>query len=267
MKASTLHNLQQQFTSAVLGQDTHEIARNIIDNQFSGKQRLNIYSNNVAISLRNALRAVYPVIHKLVGDEFFGAMSRDFIANYPSRSGNLHDFGEQLSSFIGSFAPAGELVYLADVAKLEWAYHSVFHAQNSQIFNIEKLQQVHPSDYGNLIFSLSPASRLVRSPFPILRIWEANQEYNQSELNDPISLDEGETLILVLRRDMDIEFQSLNQTDFSFLSAINNKEKFFTACDAATSIENNCDIGQLLQKHILSGAITGFELASDNNDC
>jgi len=265
MKASTLHSLQQQFSSAVLGQDTPEIDQNIRANPFSSKQRLNIYSNNVTISLRNALRAVYPVIHKLVGDEFFNAMSRDFIVKYPSRSGNLHDFGEQLSSFIGSFAPAGELVYLADVARLEWAYHSVFHAKNSQLFNIEKLQQVHLSDYGNLSFTLSPASRLVRSTYPILRIWEANQEYNQSELNDPISLDEGESLILVLRREMNIEFQTLNHTDFSFLSAIDNKENFFTACDAATSIEKNCDVGQLLQKHILSGAITDFELTADKN--
>lgn len=262
-QTSTLHNLQQQFSNAVLGNEAPELENGIRAKHFSGKQRLNIYSNNMIISLRDALRAVYPVIHKLVGDEFFNSMSRDFILKHPSRSGNLHDFGEQLPAFISSFSPAGDLKYLADVAKLEWAYHIVFHAAESHPFNIKKLQQIDPANYGNLKFVTNSASRLVSSQYPILRIWLSNQDHNEYNETDTVSLDEGESLVLVLRRDMDVEFQLLSKAEFYFLLALKRREKFFTACDAATQFDAQCNVGQLLQKHILSQTITDFELAND----
>ena len=257
---STLHDMQKQFSSAVLGTETPVLENNITASAFTSKQRLNIYSNNVLISLRNALKAVYPVVNKLVGDEFFNAMSRDFVIRHPSRSGNLHDFGEQLPAFINGFAPAGDLAYLSDVARLEWAYHVVFHAAESQPFNLEKLQQINTANYGNLKFILNPACRLVSSPYPVLRIWEANQESSDDE---SVSLDEGQTYVLVFRNHMDIEFQLLNRAEYSFLSALDRHEKFFTACDAATKFDSHCDVGQILQKHILSRTITGFELKND----
>ena len=270
---STLHNLQNQFSSAVLsnGQPDNDSRTNIFDIEeamvsgaLPASRRLNIYRNNVAISLRNALKAVYPVIHKLVGDEFFGAMASDYIIRHPSHSGNLHDFGGQLSNFIAGFAPAGELVYLADVARLEWAYHRVFHAKNGHPFDIEKLQQIDTVNYGDLCFVLSPACHLVRSSYPILRIWQANQESLDSinDSSETISLDEGETLLLVTRKGLDIEFQILSAAEFSFLEACSEHKKFFIACDKANQREPECDVGEFLQKHILSQTIVDFSVGS-----
>ena len=268
---STLHKLQNQFSAAVLSDgittdiNGFEIEGAIISDTLPSHRRLNIYRNNVSISLRNALKAVYPVIHKLVADEFFNAMASDYIIKHPSRSGNLHDFGDQLPNFIAGFAPAGELVYLADVAKLEWAYHRVFHAKNSQPLDIEKLQQVDTANYGDLCFTLSPASRLVHSPYPILRIWQANQDSGMppdsiNSSSDTISLDEGETLLLVLRTELDIEFQILSPAEFSFLEAFSQHKNFFVACDKANQMDPECDMGKLLHKHIISQTIIDFSV-------
>lgn len=271
---NTLHKIQNQFSAAILSDNTPNAHTNtdgfgieeaILAKTLPGNRRLNIYRNNVNISLCRALKAVYPVIYKLVGDEFFNAMASDYIAKHPSRSGNLHNFGCQLANFISSFAPAGELVYLADVAKLEWAYHRVFHAENSQAFNIEKLQQVDTANYGNLCFKLNPACQLVSSPYPILRIWQANQDQTEnpgSEINasNSISLDEGKVFLLVLRQDLDIEFQTLSPCEFNFLEAFSQGNSFFIACDKASKVEPECDVGKLLQKHILSQTITDFEV-------
>lgn len=48
---------------------------------------LDIYRNNVFYSLGQALGDIYPVIKALVGDEFFGAMAREFVRAGPRRSG------------------------------------------------------------------------------------------------------------------------------------------------------------------------------------
>jgi len=268
----TLRNLQRQFSSAVLcehGIVTHNLPANYcthISGQLTTEQLLNIYRNNVVINFREALKAVYPVIHKLVGEAFFNAMAREYMVKHPSRSGNLHEFGNQLSEFISGFDPAGDLVYLSDVAKLEWAYHAVFHAENRPAFDLDKLKNVETSRYQKIKFILSPASRLIRSSFPILRIWETNQD--NRELSEPanaqpdtISLDEGQARILVLRDGLDINFLSLSDPEYNFLKALDRHEDFFSACDAATKTDPDYSVGPLLQKHILCGSIVDFEIA------
>lgn len=271
---NTLHDLQQQFSAALLGAEgesaktsptntNFNVEEIIVSDVIKSQQRLNIYRNNVNISLREALSAVYPVVNLLVGDEFFKSMAYKYIKLHPSLSGNLHDFGKHFSEFIKDFSPARELVYLPDIAKLEWAYHSIFHAANSPTFDIEKLQQVSTTDYGELFFKLSPACTLIDSQYPILRIWKTNKvliDDPDSQPPEPISLDEGGDLILVLRKDLDIEFHQLSACEFSFLKALQQGENFFSACDAASRAHPDCDVGKLFHKFILSQTIVDFEI-------
>lgn len=49
--------------------------------------------------------------------------AREYALRYPSRSGDLHDFGETFGEFLRLWEPTAHLVYLHDVAKLEWAMH------------------------------------------------------------------------------------------------------------------------------------------------
>ena len=41
--------------------------------------RFNVYRNNTAVSLSEAIADSYPVVHELVGDEFFAAMARAYV--------------------------------------------------------------------------------------------------------------------------------------------------------------------------------------------
>lgn len=275
---NTLHNLQEQFAAAILGnngQDDYDtnvnpespfsIEQAIVASSLSGKRRLNIYRNNVNISLREALKSIYPVTHRLVGDDFFKVLAQQYTKKYPSLSGNLHDFGNHLPEFIENNPAASELVYLADVAKLEWAYHAVFHAADVTAFDIDKLQKIDTSDYGRLVFRLNPASKLLHSNYPILKIWETNQitEDLAAQNQATISLDEGGTRLLVVRKEIDIEFHPLDSAEFCFLTALSEGKNFFSACDAACHAHADRDVGELLQKFILSQAIVDFEI--ENN--
>jgi len=57
---------------------------------------IEIYRNNYRGNLHDALAGAYPVIKQLVGDEFFRFLARKYIEKYPSRSANLHQYGEEL---------------------------------------------------------------------------------------------------------------------------------------------------------------------------
>ena len=83
--------------------------------------RFAVYRNNVVHSLVNVLTDSFPVVHQLVGDEFFGAMARRYLADHPPASPLMHRYGAGLPAWIADFEPAAALPYLSDMARLEWA--------------------------------------------------------------------------------------------------------------------------------------------------
>jgi hypothetical protein len=46
-------------------------------------KRYDVYRNNVAVSLSDALESAFPVIRKLVGDQFFRAMAGVYLRKHP----------------------------------------------------------------------------------------------------------------------------------------------------------------------------------------
>ena len=119
----SLRELQRSFATGVLHDDVTTVGGLLVPGDFSGESRLQIYRNNVFTSLTDALEDIYPVVARLVGNEFFSYAAHEYIVRYPSRSGNLHEFGDRLPGFLGGFPPAKDLGYLADVAHLEWTWH------------------------------------------------------------------------------------------------------------------------------------------------
>jgi len=253
---SALRDLQQGFAGAVLDDASDGFDQAVIANGLTGARRLQIYHNNFYISLTDALVAVYPVISRLVGDEFFRYMARAYIQAHPSVSGNLHDFGDQFALFINGFAPASELVYLSDVAKLEWAYHVVFHAAECAYFDVAKLHQISEQQYEQLTFSLNPASRLLTSDYPILTIWQANQADNFDDSG--IDLNTGGSKILVIRRNRQVEFESLSNGEYVFLEALAQGINFSTACKLSIQADPECTVEQYFQNHVQAKTIIDF---------
>jgi hypothetical protein len=90
--------------------------------------RFAVYRNNVVLGLIDALKAAFPVVCALVGEDFFAAMARAHAVETPPASPVMHDYGADFPAFIARFAPAASLPYLADVARLEWAWVEAYHA-------------------------------------------------------------------------------------------------------------------------------------------
>src|SRR3989440_8257707 len=83
--------------------------------------RLDIYRNTFLLTLTKALRLCFPVVQKLVGDEFFEGAAQVFIAGHPPRAAWLDQYGAEFPDFLRAFGPAASVRYLGDVAELEWA--------------------------------------------------------------------------------------------------------------------------------------------------
>jgi hypothetical protein len=220
-----------------------------------GNRRLQVYRNNLQTSLSAALEAVFPVVAKLVGAAFFGQTARAFIAAHPSRSGNLHDFGRELPAFLRASASLRSLPYLGDVAALEWACHEVYHEADAEPLEPARLADVPAPLQPTLRLQLQPATRFVASLYPVLAIWQANQD---GAAPATIALDDGGVELLVARRDFDIEFRLLAEAEACWLRALAAGRSLAEALQAAFERDPAFEFGATLVRHLQLGTFESF---------
>src|SRR5437660_5801224 len=91
-------------------------------------ERLDIYRNTFLLTLTRALRLCFPVVQKLVGEEFFEGAAQIFVAEHPPRSAWLDQYGGAFPDFLHAFSPAESVPYLSDVARLALAVSGALHA-------------------------------------------------------------------------------------------------------------------------------------------
>lgn len=254
----TLRDLQRDFVVAVFDEGNERVTGEIRDGRFGAARLVQIYRNNVFLSLTGALAAVYPVVQRLVGEGFFNYLADSFIRAHRPRSGNLHDFGGALAEFLAGFPACAEYPYLADVARLEWAYHQVFHAA-APPFDLAALSAVPPERYGALCFNLSPAARLIDSGYPLLAIWRANQPGADETTVD---LDAGDERLLVFRRALEVEFKLLAPGEYALLDALHNGATLAQASERGFEIAADFDLAHCLQQHVALGTLTNTSTQS-----
>jgi hypothetical protein len=256
----TLRDLQIDFALAIFNNNGEgaNFTRLLVDGKLSPKRQLDIYRNNVFGCLTDALKIAYPVMVKLVGVEFFEHLADEFIRETPSQSGNLHTFGGKLAEFIAEFPSARELTYLPDVARLEWACHEVFFAEDHLPLQNERLAQVPEDQHERLKFHLHPATRLTASQFPIHQIWETNQE---GFTGDPaVNLDRGGACLLVRRSDYQAVLQPLTEGEWSFLNSCQEGEDLSQASVSAQEKDPHFDIGKTLKQYVADSILVDFSL-------
>ncbi len=238
----TLANRQAQFLEAIFDSGN---ALEFMSEAFS------IYQNNIFSGLTKALNSNYPVIHKLIGDEFFNAMARQYIHTCPSTSPDLNQYGETFAEFISSFKPAESLPYLSDTAQLEWAWHRIYNAPHTPLFPFEKFATTI-SDPENILFLLPPSSTLLSSAFPIHEIWETNFKNATSE-NEILLLPEKTFYFLIWRHHFDMRIDILTQPEWQILSLIQQRYTLAQLSEIFPSL-----LEKSLPKFIQNGWICDF---------
>jgi hypothetical protein len=254
----SLPELQAAFASALVDASDAALLPFVVADRIAPAERIAVYRGNLQHNFREALRAVHPVVDRLVGERFFDHAADRYMRAHPSASGDIHGFGAHFADFLATFEPAAGLAYLPDVARLEWAMHEVFHAAAPPPFPLERLAAVPPAGHAALRFVASPACRLLASPWPVHHLWAMYQP--GAAWDESFDLHAGGVKLLVRRSGFEIELEALPAAEFAMLSRLAAGHALGAALEAVRAMASDFDLGAFLQRHLLTATLSGFSL-------
>lgn len=128
MNMSTLEEFQKRFLTGLLADKKTD-------------SRLDIYRTIVADNHRTALIDTYPVCEQLVGPDYFKLLAWNYLLLYPTNEPDLNLYGKDFAAFLEEWftkqSPYIELLYLKDIAALEWAMYFLSHGPRSGEITVE----------------------------------------------------------------------------------------------------------------------------------
>ena len=253
-QANSLAALQQAFSSALRDAAQPVPAPVAVSAEGPAARGFDVYRNNVAVSLIEALEAAFPAVRRLVGEAFFKAMAKAYIAEEPPRSPVLLLYGRSFGDFLEGFPPAAGVPYLGDVARLEWAQLYAYHAADAAPLEIDRLTAVPSSDLGSLRFALHPSLHLIRSRWPVVSLWAASGE---PAAPTDIDLKIGQEAA-VIRPALKVETRLLPAGGHDFIAELLEGATLSAAAEQAVERDPAFELAVHLQGLFEIGAVTAL---------
>ena len=213
-------------------------------------RRFDVYRNNVAVSLTEALETAFPVIRKLVGDENFKLLARSFLRQHPPSSPVMMFYGHEMPDFLSGFEPTAKIGYLPDVARLELAIRESYHAADARPVDPASLQALTPDELTATSLGFAPAARLIRSKWPIHAVWRYNMEDGAPK---PVMAAED---VLVVRPEFDPAPILLQPGGGAFVAALQKGQPLGIAMEQARHVADIFDLSQILGLLIGTNTLT-----------
>jgi hypothetical protein len=233
---------------------TPALARRLAGEPDVVEGRMAIYRANMVAAAYKALSAAYPVIRQVVGDEFFHGLAREYQRGTPSTSGDLTAFGARFDDFLAAFEHARPMPYLPELARLEWAAHVAYGAADAPDWDAAALAAIPPERQDAIRFQWSPGLAVVRSTFPIVRIWTIHQPGFDGVFE--VDWSRGETA-LVARDGFAVTVAECPPADAAFIEASLRGATLGDAADDTLERHPDFDLGALLARALAARLVCG----------
>ncbi len=219
-----------------------------------------VYRNTVTKSCIDALQANFPAVTRLVGEEWFRGAAAEYVARERPNTPSLQAYGATFAAFLGDFAPAAELPYLADVARLDRFWIESHGALDAPVLGATDLVGVDAGVLAGAVLVPHPAARWAWfAEAPVYSIWRDNRarETNGGELGW-----RGEGALLTRSADV-VEWTGIDHAACRFLDACAAGESVALAIDAALDAAADADPARMIATLLDAGAYTRLIFATD----
>lgn len=243
-----LERLQSEFLAAIRG-----AACNVALGQsaVSPEQTWRIYRRNYVQSHIAALMDTYSTVCSIVGEGYFRHLAGVYVTQSDSLDGDLNEYGADFPAFLDGASAAQELLYLADVARLDWAWLQMLRATQRLDDWLPQLLSLPPERWP-AVRAIAGGVRIA-SAFPIFDIWKL-----AALDGEPVDLAKGGQTVLVTRPN-EVEVNLLSPVEDAFVARWLGGSTLEEALECALSTGQGLDIGTLLTRMAATGAVQSIE--------
>ncbi len=263
-----LLRIQDEFQQYVLtGDRANPAIAELIDQRHGlpARQRLAIYYDAYRIRLNEALAEAFDKTYAYVGDELFADLCAGYVDAHPSQFRNLRWFGDQFPAHVAN--ALAEHPVVAELAAFEWALGLAFDAQDAPVLSLADLQQLDPSAWESIGFTLQPSAQLLSLQWNVSAIWLA---LGREEAPPEAAATEKPCHWLVWRKELQPHFRSLDRFEAGALRGLQAGRSFAEVCAeaaelAASSAESEDVTGRIatwLHTWISEAVLTAYHLPS-----
>lgn len=203
-----------------------------------------VYRNTSARGAVEALRAAYPTVDMLVGEEMFTQVALDYRHYQPPAGPVLSDYGATFAAFLASQPWTCELPYLADVARLDWLWLESFLAQDADALPRQFTSEAR--------IALHPATRFAWLGTPAMTIWLAHRDPLELTELDPDWVEEG---ALFTRPGLRVRAEMIDPAFHDLLVACAAPASVGDVVSTVAAAFPQADIPELVQRGVASGAL------------
>jgi hypothetical protein len=202
------------------------------------EKRLSVYCDSSRRARERALESIYPVCRQVLGQRCFATLAADYIAGYPSTTGDLNHYGAELPGLLekqieDNFELA-QVPYIGDLARLEWHWHSAYYAPNDPNFDMPRFSALAATgQIAQVRFQLSAALQLLASDYPIADIWRRHREGSDTSA---VAMGEGDRLI-IQRVAFRPGIESLEAEAFALMNGLSEGKTLGSLADEGHAIE------------------------------
>jgi hypothetical protein len=252
MPMPALLEVQRAFAGALLREYDRGVWPYIAEDAFSAPERLRIYRNTCRATLVQTLRMTYPAVERLVEHEFFEHVAGKFVERHPARSGYLNEYGAEFPVFLAGLEAAGELPYLADVGRFEWALSVAANAVDAPVLEPGALLAVETQHHAALRFEPHPSVSCLELAYPADEIADAVLAGDEAAMAQ-VDLAYGSVCIVVHRGPNGLETERLCARTYEFVARLCAGEPLGRVIEAAPE-----QAPMLLAQQLGKGRLSAF---------
>lgn len=260
-----LANIEKAFVANLLQQQTNEaefLSELLPVGLLSEEKQLSIYRSNINGAHQKVLGQIYPACLNILGEDYFNQLCRAYRFAHPSTGPDLNKYGKYFSVFIKKQSKIhnelNDFEYLADLAWLEWCWHSSYFAKDDAVFSFEKLTLVKAENQSKLVFNLSYSFSLHSTIYPLLEIWNANK--NLAADKQEFVMPETENYFCISRNNFIPVVNLLNRQQYNLLKLIS--ENLSLTQLTGIDVKLIADFQNQLMGFIEQGWVSGFSMNS-----
>ena len=218
-------------------------------------RRFAVYRNNVVVGLISAIETNFPATRRLLGEQYFRGLVRQFVLAKPPQIPLMFEYGEAFPEYLNRQTDLASYPFLADVARLECLMRQAYHAEDMQVLKPEALVALAPDALGEVVFKPHSALRLMVSDFAFVSITRDNRTGASSQVAQPHQPE----CAMVTRPEFDVVLTALTNSQFEFLQSLSGGIPLAIAADAAIERDTEFDLAATLGILLSNGAFTAIQ--------